>query len=101
MAEEVKVPVKKKGGIFARIPREVIFSPGGILLIFVAAFIEVIDLIPLPLVDQLWELPLEIVFIIMLIVIAKVPISATIIPFIIERIPIINDVLPTWLLKMM
>jgi hypothetical protein len=101
MAEEtIKIPPKKRGGFFAKIPKDKLFSPAGMLLIFIAAAIEIADLIPLPLIDQLWELPLELIFIAMLVVVMGVPIQATIIPFVIERIPIINDVVPTWLIKM-
>jgi hypothetical protein len=102
MAEEtqtIKVPAQKSGW-FSKIPGEIIFSPGGIILIFFAAIIEVMDLIPIPFVDQIWELPLEIIFIIFLIAIAKPPIKSLIIPFLIERIPIINDILPTWLIRL-
>jgi len=101
MAEEVlKMPVKKKGGWFQKIPTDIILSPGGILLISLAVIIEVLDLIPLPIIDQIWELPLELLFMVMLFFIAKTPLKTMILPFIIERIPFISDVLPTWFLRM-
>jgi len=101
MAEEtIKVAVKKKKGWFQKIPNRVLLSPAGIILIFFAMVIEIIDLIPLPVFDQLWELPLEILFVILLTVLAKVPIKASILPFILERIPLLNDILPTWVIRM-
>ena len=71
------------------------------VLIFFALVMEIVDLIPLPVVDQLWELPFEIVFIVLLAIIAKVPLKTSLIPFLIERIPIINDILPTWIIRML
>lgn len=62
---------------------------------------EIVDLIPLPLLDNLWELPLEVIFIALLAVLADVPLKASIIPLIVERIPIINDILPTWVIRML
>jgi hypothetical protein len=104
MAEEKPVKVtlpKKKGGWFQKIPTEILLSPGGVILIFFALIIEIIDWIPLPVVDQIWELPLEIGFIVLLVIIVKdISWKSLVIPFIIERIPIISDIVPTWLIKM-
>jgi hypothetical protein len=97
----VKVVVpKKKGGWFKKIPPEILLSPGGMILIFFALIIEIIDWIPLPFADQLWELPLEIGFIVFFVIITKASFKSLIIPFIIERIPLISDIVPTWLIKM-
>jgi len=96
-----KVPAPKKGGWFKKIPADVILSPGGIILIFFAVIMELVDLIPIPFIDQLWELPLEIVFIILLGIIAKVPLKTSVIPFLIERIPVISDILPTWVIRLL
>ncbi|KPJ54771.1 hypothetical protein AMJ47_03430 [Parcubacteria bacterium DG_72] len=98
--QEVKTPVKKKGGWFQKIPFNVILSPGGIILVFLAIIIEILDLIPIPVIDQIWELPLEIFFIILFIIIVKPSIKSLIIPFVIERIPLVSDVAPTWAAKM-
>jgi len=98
--EKTKIEVKKKKGWFQKIPADVLLSPAGMILIFLAMIIEIIDLIPIPILDQIWELPLEIIFIFLLTVLAKVPLKASVIPFVIERIPIINDILPTWLIRM-
>ena len=92
---------KKKGKWFSRIPKEVLLSPGGFILIFLAIIMELIDLIPIPFVDQLWEIPIELVFILFLTVITKAPIKSAIVPFIIERIPGISDVVPTWLIRLL
>jgi hypothetical protein len=84
----------------SKIPTEVLLSPGGIILIFFALVLELLDLIPIPFLDQIWELPFELIFIFLLIIIAKVPIKSCLLPFIIERVPAINDILPTWLLRL-
>ncbi len=96
--EKISVP-KKKGGWFQKIPTDVLLSPGGMILISVAGILEILDWIPLPVLDQLWELPLEIVFIILLVAIVKdINWRALVIPFGLERIAGISDVLPTWIL---
>lgn len=92
--------VKKKSGWFERVPREILLSPGGIILVLLAVAIEVIDWIPLPLLDQIIELPLEIIFLFFFIVIVKPSLKSLVIPFFIERLPVISDVIPTWLIKM-
>lgn len=95
-------PAPKGGKWFRRVPKEILFSPGGIILIFFAAILEIIDLlIPASLADSLIiELILEIPFMIMLSFIAKIPFQSLIVPFLIERLPIISDILPTWLIRM-
>ncbi len=90
----------KKGKWFQKIPTDILFSPIGVVLFTYAIIMEIVDLIPLPFIDNLWELPFEIVFIILLMVFAKVSLKASIIPLLIERIPIINDILPTWVIRM-
>lgn len=103
MNEENKVQIKKKGPgkWFKKIPRDFLFSPGGVVLMAYAGIMEIIDLIPVPGLDCLtWELALEIPFAILLIVLAKVPVQSTIIPLVIERIPVVSDFLPTWVIRM-
>jgi hypothetical protein len=100
---ETNVPGGKKtpGKWFRKIPRDVIFSPGGAVLIFFAIIMELIDLIPLEVIDAFtWELILEIIFLVLLALIAKIPFQTMIIPIVIERIPIISDILPTWVIKL-
>lgn len=103
MPEEIpkKALVPKKKGWFSKIPTDVLLSPGGVVLVFFAIIMEVLDIIPIPFVDQLWELPLELIFIVLLTIIAKVPLKTSIIPFLIERIPVINDILPSWVIRML
>lgn len=103
-APEEKEPVKaavpkKKGGWFQKIPSEILLSPGGMILIFFALLIEIVDWIPLPFIDQIIELPLEIFFIVFFVIITKASFKSLVIPFAIERIPLISDILPTWVLK--
>ncbi|MFH1575751.1 MAG: hypothetical protein ABIB55_02290 [Candidatus Nealsonbacteria bacterium] len=92
--------LKKQGGWFQKIPKEILFSPGGMVLIFLALIIEIIDWIPIPIIDNIWELPLELMFLVFLAMITKIPFKAMVIPFIIERIPLVNDIVPTWLLRL-
>lgn len=89
------------GKWFKKIPKEILLSPGGVILIFFAIMMEIADLlIPSSLVDSLLiELALEIPFCIMLSLIAKIPFTSQIIPLLIERIPIISDIIPTWFIR--
>lgn len=94
--------LQKKGGKwFKKIPKDILFSPGGALLIFLALLMEAIDLIPGLGVDTLtWELAMEGIFMVFLVIITKMPIQGMIIPFIIERVPGISDICPTWLIRL-
>lgn len=93
---------RKRGGWFQKIPTEIIFSPGGVVLIFAAIGMEIIDLIPLPILDSLtWELIIEIAFMALLSIIAKASFKSMLIPLIVERVPVISDILPSWLLKLL
>jgi len=94
----VKVAVpKKKGGWFQKVPTEILLTPGGIILIFFAFIIEIVGiLIPIPIIGFIIELPLVIIFNILLITIAKVSIKSLIMPHIIE---FFFPFLPTWLIK--
>jgi len=87
---------------FKKIPKDILLSPGGMILIFFALVLEVTDLlIPPSLVDSLLiEMIPELVFCAMLHFIADIPFSSQLIPFLIERIPIVSDIVPTWLLKL-
>ena len=91
--------IKKKGGWFEKVPKDILTLPGGMVLVFLALVIEAIDWIPLPFLDQIIEIPLEIIFLIFFIVIVRPSFKSLIIPFFIERLPVISDILPTWLLK--
>ncbi len=99
-AKPTTAPTKKKPSWFQKIPTDILLSPGGIILAFLALIIEVMDLIPIPVIDQIWELPLEILLIILLFsLVPDLSWKSMIIPFVIERIPILNDILPTWFLR--
>lgn len=107
MAEEKKietVPIPKKAGWFQKIPTDILLSPAGMVLISFAGLMELLDLIPLPIADQIWEIPLEIIFIILLVRLAHVSLKSCIIPFFGERIVSIVtagfDFIPTWLIRM-
>ena len=98
-----KPPEKKKmpGKWFRKIPKDLLLSPGGMVLIFLAIIMEIIDWIPIPGLDSLtWELVLEIIFCGFLAIIAKLPFQSMIIPFIIERLPVVSDILPTWFIRL-
>lgn len=90
---------QKKGRFFNRIPKDFLVSPGGVVLVFIAAIFELIDLL-IPGGSLTLEIIPDIIFGVLLTLIAKVPITASILPFIIERIPVISDILPTWLIRM-
>lgn len=102
MAPNAQAPASKKGGWWKKIPPDVLLSPGGMVLIALALIIEACDLL-LPgvvLLEYLIEIPLEILFLFLLAKIADYPLKAMIVPFLIERIPISSEVLPTWFLKL-
>lgn len=103
-APEEKKPEKasapKKGGWSKKIPPNVLLSPGGMILIFFAIFMEILDIF-IPGGALTIEIIPEIIFIVLLAIIAKVPLKASIIPLLIERIPLISDILPTWVLRML
>jgi len=92
--------IKKKGGWFQKVPRDILLTPGGIILIFLSLLIEIIDLIPLPFFDQILEIPLEIIYYLFFIMIVKPDFKSLVIPFMLERIPGLGDILPTTLLKL-
>jgi hypothetical protein len=94
-----EVPGKKKGRFFRKIPKEFLFSPGGVILVLLAVIIEIIDIL-IPGGSLTIEIIPDAIFAIFLSVIAKVPLTSSIIPFLIERIPVISDILPTWLIRM-
>jgi hypothetical protein len=94
-----KAEEAKKHGWFQKIPTEILLSPGGVVLVLFALIMELIDLAPIPILDQVWEIPKEIFFMILLSIIAKMSFKSMIIPFIVERVPVINDIVPTWLIK--
>ena len=101
MTPPAKIIPRKKGGWFQRIPRDIIFTPAGAVLIAFALGMEVIDWIPVLGLDSLtWELAIEIIFIVFLVVLVKdISKKSLVLPLIVERIPVLSDVIPSWLLK--
>ncbi len=99
MAEE-KVKVKKRGNLVKKIPTEVLLSPGGIILLFWAIAIEAIDFI-IPGGGLTWKLMLDIPFLIFFVLITKASFRTLIVPFILERLPLLGDILPTWVLRLL
>jgi hypothetical protein len=93
--EKGKLP--SKGKWFKKIPMDLLFTPGGVVLLFFAGLMELLDLIPGG--ALIWEWIPEIFFMILLAFIAKIPFQSMLIPFIIERIPVVSDIAPTWLLR--
>ncbi len=94
-----KKTVKKRGGRFKKISTNLLISPSGIFLIILAFIIEMIDLIPIPGISIL-SIPFEVVFMIMLYVITGMSLKDMAIPFLIERIPILSSIIPTWLIRL-
>lgn len=94
---EIKKPAQK-GKWFRKIPKEFLFSPGGIILIFLAGFFEILDWF-IPGGSLTFEIIPDLIFACFLKVIAGIPFQATVFPFLIERIPVLSDILPSWLLK--
>jgi hypothetical protein len=93
-----KPQLKKKRKRLSKIPTEVLLSPGGMVLIVYAVFMEALDLLPGG--SLTWEFIPEIIFLILLSVIAGVPFRSLIFPLLIERIPLLSDILPTWVIRM-
>jgi len=99
--QEQETEEAQKGGksrFFQKIPPEKAFSPGGVILMFFAAAMEVLDVV-IPGGSFTIELIPEIIFALLAKIVLGLPFLSQIIPFVIERIPIISDISPTWVLK--
>jgi hypothetical protein len=94
---EKKVKAKGKS-LVKKIPTEVLLSPGGIILLMWAITIEAIDFI-IPGGGLTWKLILDIPFIIFFVIITKASFRTLILPFLIERMPFLGDIVPTWFLR--
>jgi len=88
-----------KKGWFKKIPTNIILSPIGMVLVCLALIMEITDILPGGALT--FEMIPEIIFVFLLWKFAKVPLKASIIPFVIERIPGISDVLPTWIIRLL
>jgi hypothetical protein len=94
-----KPAAKAKKGAFSKIPTEVLLSPAGLVLAFLAIFIEVIQyLFPVPILDWLWMIPLQLLFATLLVILGGVSIKSLILPFVVNIIPVIGEILPTWII---
>ena len=98
---EKQTSKKKIGKRLNKIPKGLLFSPGGMILLFSAIIIEISDFIipPFGADSLIIELIPEIFFAFLLKIITGIPLSANIIPFIIERFDILG-ILPTWLIRL-
>jgi hypothetical protein len=88
------------GKFFAKIPKEKLLSPAGMVLFILAALIEGLDLV-LPGGSVTIEIIPDLLMAVLMYFLLDVPLESTILPFLIERIPFISDILPTWILKML
>ncbi len=94
-----KGKAKKKGRFFNRIPKDFLISPPGVVLVVIAIVFEIVDLF-IPGGSLTLEIIPDVIFAVLLSIFAKVPLTSSIIPFVIERIPVISDILPTWVIRM-
>ncbi len=96
----IKTPIpKKKGGWFQKIPTDILMSPAGMVIIFIALLIEIAGvIIPIPILNQIIILPLEIIFYVLLIMVAKVSVKSLILPSIAE---LFFPFLPIWMIKIL
>jgi len=98
---EPEIKTKKKfGKHLSKIPSNILLSPGGIILILFALIMEVTDIL-IPGGSLTIEIIPELIFVVLLLVIAKVPFTSTLLPFFIERIPILSDILPSWVIRLL
>jgi len=101
---------KKRGRFFQKIPKEALTSPGGMVCVFLAIFLEILDWI----LDAFhfvypfkWEaavaLPkaiLDFIFAIFSALLLGVSVRSNLLPFLIERIPFLGTILPTWIIRL-
>jgi hypothetical protein len=108
--EEIKTPAptSSKKKLFGKISPKKMFSPAGIVIFILSIIVEFIKFIIdifLPGSSSIVGLIPDIFIAVLSCVLLDTPIIETLIPFIIERIPIISDILPSWviyfLLKML
>lgn len=100
---------KKRGGFFQRIPKETLLTPAGMVGVMLACFLEVSDWI----LDYFhilypgkWEslvMPIktffDLIFGFSLSLMTRTSVKSNILPFLVERIPFISTILPTWVLR--
>jgi len=96
--EELKTK-KKFGKHLSKIPSDILLSPGGIILVLFALVMEASDIL-IPGGALTIEIIPELIFIILLFIIARVPLTSMILPFLVERIPGLSDIIPSWLVRL-
>ena len=105
------VAPKTQSRFFTKVPKTALLEPGGMIGVLLACFIEIsdwfLDLFHLIRPGQ-WEVvvfPLktyiDLVFAIFSAFLFGIPISSNILPFLIERIPFLSTILPTWILRIL
>lgn len=101
---------KKGSRFFAKVPKPALGRPEGMMLLFIACFLEVLDWIfdifNLVFPGQ-WEnvvspikTMIDFFFAFFSAVLLKLPILSNFLPFLIERIPLLSTILPTWVLRL-
>ncbi len=89
----------KKSSLFQKISPDLLLSPGGMVIIFLSIFIEIIGIaVPWPVIGFVVQLPFQIILIILLITVAKLSIKSMIVPSIIE---FFFPFLPSWLVMIL
>jgi len=83
-----------------RVSKGSLFTPAGIILIFFAVFIEVLDWIVVGAgIDAFtYELILEIIFALAAVALVGASFRDMIVPFLIERILVVSDAIPSFLI---
>lgn len=100
---------KKRGGFFQRIPKETLLTPAGMVGVMLACLLEVSDWM----LDYFhvlypgkWEIlvmpiktSVDLIFGLFLSLMTRTSVKSNILPFLIERLPFIGTILPTWVLR--
>lgn len=91
------------GRFFQKVPSDILLSPGGIVLLFFALIMEILDIVIPDGVGLTYTLELipEVIFMVLLKIIAGVSFLSMIIPLVIEKIPIVSDIVPSFFIKML
>jgi len=91
---------KKPGKHLTKIPSDILLSPGGVILVLFALVMEAMDIL-LPGGSLTIEIIPELIFIVLLFLIARVSLTSMILPFLVERVPILSDIIPSWLIRLL
>jgi hypothetical protein len=102
---------KKQSRFFQKVSKDVLTSPGGMVCLFLAAFLEVLDWV----LDVFhfvypfkWEaavaIPkaiLDFIFAIFSAPLLRVSVLSNLLPFLFERIPFLSTIVPTWIIRIL